>query len=49
MVVDLREIVEHNQLRGHMAAQDQLDGVVQLVHARRDDGRFGLGDDRQQL
>ena len=32
-----------------VAAQDQLDGVGQLVHARGDHRGLGLGDDRLQL
>ena len=49
VIVDLRQVVEHDQAIRRETGEDQLDGVVEVADARRDDRRLGLGDDRAQL
>ena len=49
MVVHLRAVVEHDQPRGRVAGQHQFDGVVEIVDARGDHARLGLGDDGPQF
>ena len=49
MVIDLRQVVEHDQARRREAGEDQFGCVAEIVDARGDDGRFRLGDDRSQL
>ncbi len=49
LVVDLGLEVEHHQPFWRGPRGDQLDGIVDVVDARRDQHRLGLGDDRPQL
>ena len=49
LVVDLGVVVEHDQPCGRVRGQDQFDGVVEIVDARSDHARLGLGDDGSQL
>ena len=48
VVVDLREVVEHEQARRGESGEDQLDRVGEIVDARCDQRRLGLGHDRPQ-
>ena len=45
LVVHLRAVVEHDEARGCVAGQHQFDRVVEIVDARSEYARFGLGDD----
>ena len=49
MIVDLRQVVEHDQPSRREAGEDQFHCVAEVVDARGDDGRLSLGDDRAQL